>query len=104
MDDKDGLDAISSSSRRGWVSSDHLLEAGVISTQETIEHRSWLTEDAPDEVHPRTDQPVPKRHPPLHIHSNSFPAWPSLSDTDPAIDLINTIKAELKKFDQPKKF
>lgn len=37
--------------------------------------------------------------PPLHVHSISFPAWPSLSDTDPAIDLIRSIKEELKKFD-----
>ena len=36
---------------------------------------------------------------PLHVHSLSYPAWPSLSESDPAIDLIRAIKDELKKFD-----
>lgn len=39
------------------------------------------------------------RNPSLHIHSISYPAWPSLSDTDPAIELIRSIKEELKKFE-----
>ena len=36
------------------------------------------------------------RHPPLHIHSVSYPG---LIDRDPAIELIRSIKEELKKFD-----
>ena len=39
------------------------------------------------------------RNPSLHIHSISYPAWPSLSDGDPAIELIRSIKEELKKFE-----
>ena len=35
----------------------------------------------------------------LHIHSFSYPEWPTLSHTDPAIDLIKAIKEELNKFD-----
>lgn len=35
----------------------------------------------------------------LHVHSFSYPEWPTLSHTDPAIDLIKCIKEELSKFD-----
>lgn len=41
----------------------------------------------------------PLRNPSLHVHSSSFPAWPAIGDTDPAIELIRSIKEELKKFD-----
>lgn len=94
---------------RGWVSADQLpAEKSIASRHAEGDDASRRTcsnnnnsSAAPPEV-TGTSSEAPKsnkRHPPLHVHSNSFPAWPSLSEADPAIDLINTIKAELKKFE-----
>lgn len=52
--------------------------------------------DPPERLQPTKSQ---LRNPPLHIHSVSYPEWPSLSETDPAIELIRSIKEELKKFE-----
>jgi hypothetical protein len=64
-------------------------------------YESSANESANGQSTPEPQRPTKSqlKHPTLHIHSISYPTWPSLSDTDPAIELIRSIKEELKKFD-----
>lgn len=102
------------------------LQGGSSERSESLPKRAWSSSDpiksplhiesnlcnAPAAYQPSLFDPMPAipgqqdaadgsplRNPSLHVHSSSFPAWPAIGDTDPAIELIRSIKEELKKFD-----
>lgn len=92
--------------RRAWMSSD---QVELIRSTNTVDFTVPMTYELSDtddpseserstgqqeEIHDQSKTTL--RHPPLHIHSVSYPG---LIDRDPAIELIRSIKEELKKFD-----
>lgn len=88
--------------RRAWSTPDHVQFNGQSKNVENIvpiHYESSNIESSDDHSIAGRQQATHLKHPALHIHSISYPTWPSLSDTDPAIELIRTIKDELKKFE-----
>ena len=89
--------------RRAWVSSSPI--SPIITTSIAID-RSCSSRSSRNinDLSPALNKlPLPSppvvKPPPLHIHSISFPALGIGADTDPATELIRSIKQELKKFD-----
>ena len=86
--------------RKAWTSSsqdrpstpEHQLETVVYHQSFKLPNEIGAT--APD--HDK-NRPAPPFH---HVHSYSFPTWPNISESDPAIQLIQTIQKELKRFDR----
>ena len=90
--------------RRAWSTPDQVECIGSSNNVENIipiKYESSVNESSTDLSTPEPQRPTKSqlKHPTLHIHSISYPTWPSLSDTDPAIELIRSIKEELKKFE-----
>lgn len=91
--------------RRAWSSSDQMESIRPSNNVDIImptNHESSGNENSDSRSTPEPQQQTNKGHlrnPSLHVHSISYPAWPSLSETDPAIELIRSIKEELKKFE-----
>ncbi|KAI9563101.1 hypothetical protein GHT06_010558 [Daphnia sinensis] len=88
--------------RRAWSTPDHVEFNGQLKNVENIvpvHYESSNIGSSDDHSIAGRQQATHLKHPALHIHSISYPTWPSLSDTDPAIELIRTIKDELKKFE-----
>ncbi|XP_057368038.1 uncharacterized protein LOC130689038 [Daphnia carinata] len=89
--------------KRAWSTPDHVQLNGQSKNVENVivpvHYESSNIVSSDDHSIPGRQQATHLKHPALHIHSISYPTWPSLSDTDPAIELIRTIKDELKKFD-----
>lgn len=83
--------------RRAWVSSSPLMTTSIaIDNNKSSSSSRNINDLSPANKLPLSSTVI--KPPPLHIHSISFPGL-GIGDTDPATELIRSIKQELKKFD-----